>query len=109
MKNFVANGNSLQITAPVGGVVGGSIYAQGKIIGVVVADAAEGDRFTLNVTGAFSDVPKATGESWAVGDMLYLKADGTALTKTASSNTFAGYAYADAQSADVLGSILLSH
>jgi predicted RecA/RadA family phage recombinase len=109
MKNFVANGESLQLTAPVGGVVGGSILAQGKIIGIVVASAAEGEKFTLKICGAYDTVPKATGEAWTVGDMLYLKADGTALTKTSTSNTFAGYAYADALSADVIGSILLAH
>lgn len=109
MKTFVANGNSLQLVAGAGGVVGGSIIAQGKIVGVVVADAAEGEQFTLSIVGAHAGLPKAAGEAWAVGDMLYLKADGTSLTKTAAGNTFAGYAYDAAQNADVTGSILLSH
>jgi predicted RecA/RadA family phage recombinase len=109
MKNFVANGESLQLTAGVGGVVGGSIKAQGKIVGIVVASAAEGEKYTLKICGAYDTVPKATGEAWIVGDMLYLKADGSELTKTSTSNTFAGYAYADALSADTTGSIKLSH
>ncbi|WP_153799069.1 DUF2190 family protein [Foetidibacter luteolus] len=109
MKNFRANGDSIQPIAGVGGVVGGSIIAIVSLVGIVVADAAEGEAYTLQLKGAFSDVPKATGESWAVGDKLYLKADGTSLTKTATNNTFAGYAYATAQSADTIGSILLAN
>lgn len=109
MKNFVAKGESLQIAAPSGGVVGGAVVKIGSIIGIAVADAAEGEQVTVSIAGAYSDVPKAAAEAWTTGDTLYLKADGSSFTKTATSNVFAGYAYADAASADVLGSILLSH
>jgi predicted RecA/RadA family phage recombinase len=109
MKNFIANGESVQIIAPAGGVIGGQLFKQGNIIGLVVADAIEGEQFTLKVKGAYGDVPKVAGEAWINGDTLYYKADVMALTKTAAGNTFAGYAYADALAADVTGSILLSH
>lgn len=93
--------------APVGGVTGGKILAIGKLVGVAVASALEGEMFTFKVRGAFSDIPKAAAEAWAIGDMLYLKADGSELTKTATSNTYAGVAYAVAAAPDVKGSILL--
>lgn len=109
MKNFVANGNSLQIPAPAGGLVGGQVVAVGKVVGVVVASAAEGEQCTVQIRGAFNDLPKETGTAWSRGDMLYLKADGSSLTKTATSNTFAGYAYEDAAAGDAKGSLLLSH
>lgn len=109
MKNFVANGESLQLVAPVGGVVGGQIVKAGTLIGVVVADAAEGETFTLKIKGAYSDLPKAAGTAWAVGDMLYWDAANSVLNKTSAGNTFAGYAYADALAADIVGSVLLSH
>jgi predicted RecA/RadA family phage recombinase len=109
MKNFVSNGESLQLTAPVGGVIGGALIKQGDIVGVVVADALEGDKFTLKIKGAYSGVPKAAAEAWTVGDSLYLKADGSALTKTSDANTFAGYAYSNALAADVIGDVLLAH
>lgn len=109
MKNFVANGDSIQLIAGVGGVVGGSIVKQGSLIGVVVASAAEGDQYTLSLKGAYESLPKATGAAWVVGDMLYWDATNSVLTKTGTNNTFAGYAYAAAQSGDALGSILLSH
>jgi len=109
MKNFVSNGESLQIIAPSGGVVGGQIYKQGSVIGVVVADAAEGDQFTLKIEGAYSGLPKAAGEAWSAGDSLYWDATNSVLTKTATSNTLAGYAFNAALSADVIGDILLLH
>lgn len=109
MKNFVAKGESLQIAAPVGGVVGGAVVKIGAIIGIAVADAAEGEQVTVSINGAYSDVPKEAGTAWAAGDTLYLLADGSAFSKTSAGNTFAGYAYADAAAADVVGSILLSH
>jgi predicted RecA/RadA family phage recombinase len=109
MKNKVKDGKDLQVAAPVGGYTGGMIYAVGKLVGVAVSTVAEGELCTLDLSGAFNNVPKAASESWAIGDMLYLKADGTALTKTSTSNTFAGYAHAVAASDAVVGEILLSH
>jgi predicted RecA/RadA family phage recombinase len=109
MKNFIAAGNSIQVTAPVGGLIGGKLFKQGAIIGVVVADAAEGSEATIKISGAYSDCLKIAGTAFTKGDTLYYKDDGTGLTKTATSATFAGYAYADAASGDVLCSILLSH
>lgn len=107
MKNFVGNGNTVQLTAPVGGVVGGAIYGVGGIIGVIVADAAEGDQVTLQVKGMFESVKKKAGEAWAIGDKLYYDPATGELTKTAGSLQLAGFALAAALSADVVGSILL--
>lgn len=108
MKNFVANGASIQLVAAAP-VVGGSLVKQGSLIGVVVADAAIGQSYTVKIDGVYNNCPKIAAEAWAVGDMLYLKADLTGLTKTSAGNTFAGYAYEAALAADVVGSILLSH
>lgn len=107
MKNFIQGAGSIQLTAPVGGVDGGQLYKQGSLIGVVVSDAAEGEQFTLMLQGAFTDVPKTTGQAWGVGDMLYFETTGSTLTTTSSSNTWAGYAYAAALSADATGAVLL--
>lgn len=109
MKNFVQKGSNIQLTAPVGGVVGGQAYKQGSLIGVVVASAAEGEQFTLQLEGAFSDLPKETGTAWAIGDPLYWDAGNSRFTKTASANTFAGYAHTAALSAAADGVVLLSH
>ncbi len=109
MKNFIADGNSLQIAAPSGGVTGGAGYLVGKIFTVAVATAAENEQVTMMTKGAYRGLAKATGEAWVVGDMLYYSTTNSNLTKTSSGNTFAGYAYSAAQSADAIGDILLSH
>lgn len=107
MKNFVQEAGSIQLAAPVGGVVGGQLFKQGSLIGVVVSSADEAENFTLMLEGAYDNVPKKTGEAWGVGDMLYFETASSSLTTTATSNTFAGYAYAAALTADTTGSVLL--
>ena len=111
MKNFVANGNSIQIVAPVGGVVGGQPYKQGSLMGIVVADAAEGEYFTLNLTGAYTGVLKTAGTAWAIGDQLYWDVATSSFTKTSNSgaNIPAGFAYTAALSAATTGDVILSN
>ncbi|MFN3943899.1 MAG: DUF2190 family protein [Allosphingosinicella sp.] len=91
MKNFVQEGVSLDWTAPAGGVTAGKAVKIGAAIVMPATDAAEGERFAGWVEGVY-EVDKATGAAWAEGDALYLLADGSAFTKTASGNTKAGYA-----------------
>lgn len=107
MKNYIQENDSIQLTAPVGGVVGGQLYKQGSLVGVVVNSAAEGEQFTLMLEGAFDNVAKKTGESWNVGDMLYYETASSSLTTTVSSNTWAGYAFYTAASGATAGAVLL--
>lgn len=108
MNNFIANGNSLQVIAPAGGVVGGQSYKVGKLVGVVVADAAEGEQFTLKLTGVYSDIKKKAGEAWTVGAKLYFNAD-SELELTPANGDFAGYAYEAALLAATVGTVLLAN
>lgn len=108
MNNFIANGQSLQVIAPVGGVVGGQSYKVGKLVGVVVADAAEGSQFTLKLSGVYSDIKKKAGEAWAVGDKLYFNVTDE-LELTAANGEFAGYAYEAALAGAVIGTVLLAN
>lgn len=97
--NFVAAGNSIEVTAPVGGVVGGAVYKQGEFIGVVEATAAEGEIFTLHLAGAWT-VPKATSLVITKGDKVYWDvADGN-FNKTSTDNFYAGKAFSTAASND---------
>lgn len=107
MTNFIANGHSLQVIAPVGGVVGGDLFKQGALVGCVVASAAEGQQFTLVLMGAFGSLKKVAGEAWVIGDKIYLKNDGSGLSKDSTNATFAGFAYSIAESTAVVGDILL--
>lgn len=104
MQNFRSNGHSVQLPAPVGGVVGGQTYKAGKLVGVVVADALESELFTLVIKGEYQ-VKKKAAEAWTAGDQLYFD---SATGECSKDNTkeFAGYATADALAADVLGYIV---
>jgi len=106
MKNFVQPGEALDLTAPTGGVVAGMMYKIGAIIAVAAAAAAEGAAFAGYVEGVF-DLPSDTGAAWAVGDTVYLLANGAAFTKTATSNTKAGVAVTAKASAETTGRIRL--
>lgn len=107
MKNYIQENDSIQLIAPVGGVDAGQLYKQGSLVGVVVSSAEEGEKFTLMLEGAFDNVPKKTSESWNVGDMLYYEVASSSLTKTVSSNTWAGYAFYEAASDADKGAVLL--
>jgi len=108
MNNFIGNGQSIQSIAPVGGVVGGQAYKVGKLVGVVVADAAEGSQFTLKLTGMYSDIKKKAGEAWTIGAKLYYNATNE-LELTAANGDFAGYAMDAALAAAVIGTVLLAN
>lgn len=106
MKNFVQEGVSLDLVAPTGGVIAGMAYLIGSIIAVAATTAAEGEEFAGWTEGVF-DLPTDTGAAWAVGDKVYLLADGSAFTKTATANTKAGLAVAAKASGETTGRIKL--
>lgn len=93
-KNFVQEGKKLTLTAPTGGVKGGALVKVGDLVGVSQFDADAGQDFVMAVCGVYKDLPKrshASEEAIAVGDSLYLDADGgasstPALSKVSTSN-----------------------
>lgn len=106
MKNYVQEGQSVDLTAPSGGVVGGSAYKVGAIICIAAAAAAVGETFVGYVEGVY-DVPKATGAAWSEGDVVYWDDTAKNFTKTTTSNTKCGYAVAGALSGATSGRIRL--
>lgn len=108
MKNYVQRGDTLTVAAPSGGVVSGAAVVIGNLRGFASATAAEGEDVAISRTGVFTTAIKAAGVAWAVGDLIYLKADGTEFNKTATANTLFGFAAAPAGSADTTGSICLT-
>ena len=70
-KNYVQDGDVLQLTAPTGGVVSGGIYAIGTLVVVAIADAAAGEKFAAKPNGVWS--VETTG-TLAAGDAVGLKA-----------------------------------
>lgn len=106
MRRYVQEGNALDLTAPTGGVVSGSVYKIGSILCLAGITAAVGKSFPGWTEGVY-DVPKATGAAWAEGDLLYWDDTAKAFTKTATANTKAGVAVKAAASADTEGRIKL--
>ena len=105
-KNYVQHGKVLPLTAPAGGVISGMAYAIGALFGVAEFTAAAGDQFELDTTGVRT-LPKATGQAWAEGDVLYFDPAAGNLTKTAGSLKKVGVAVAAAVAADTFGDVKL--
>lgn len=109
MKNLVQKGDTLVVAAPAD-VLSGGLVVVGSLIGVAVTDALSGANVPIvNGGQVFSSLPKATGETWAVGDVLYYNSSNKNLTKTSSGNTKAAIAFGVAASGDTVGTAKLLH
>lgn len=106
MNNFKHKGVTLDLVAPVGGVVSGKTVKINSIIAIPGKTAAEGQPFAGTVEGVF-DVDAKTGQAWAAGVTLYWDDAAKVYTTTAAGNTKAGYAVADKDAAAAVGSIKL--
>jgi len=69
MKNFIAKGDTLELTAPAGGVVSGSPVLIGSLLVIPVADAAVGEKFAGLAEGV-ADVAKLSSDVVVEGDKL---------------------------------------
>ena len=70
MKSFDSRGDVFEVTATAA-VASGSIQAIGNLKGIAQAAAANGEKYALVVEGVVR-VPKASGDSFAVGDSIDL-------------------------------------
>lgn len=107
MKNYVKEGNMLTAPAPAGGVVSGTPYLIGAILGIAASTQAAGTDTEFRVTGVFI-VPKATGQAWTVGTRLYWDATNKNLTTIATGNILVGCVAAAAVSTDTAGMVRLN-
>lgn len=106
MNNFVQPGEVQTFTAPAGGVTAGQALQIGGLLGIVAADAAADAECEVKIRGVFT-VPKATGQVWAEGALVYFKDASDHFTTTATNNRLAGWVVAAAASADATGQIYL--
>lgn len=106
MKNFVHEGDALDLVAPSGGVTSGKGVKIAAIIAIAAVTAAAGETFAGYVRGVF-DVDSDTGTAWAVGDIVYWDDTNKVFTKTSTSNTKAGYVAAAKASGGTTGRIRL--
>lgn len=75
-------------------------------IGIAINDIEADASGPVMITGVH-ELAAETGVAWEEFDRLYW--DGTKLTKTSSTNTYAGRAYAVKASADAVGQVILNH
>ncbi|MCW0983059.1 DUF2190 family protein [Agrobacterium sp. BT-220-3] len=104
MKNYIQEGDILNLTAPAGGLASGQAHMFGDLFGVAAAAAAEGAKVAVSLEGVFS-LPKATGASLTEGQKVYWIAADKKVTATANGNTLIGHAArpaaADAVTAEI--------
>lgn len=106
-KNFVQVGSTISCVAPSGGVVGGLAYLLTNLLVVALSTAAVGESFEGKVDGVWKDMPKATGQTWAFGVVLYWDDTAKKFTTTSTSNKRVGVALAAAASGDTVGTVRL--
>lgn len=87
-SNSVQRGDVVTVTAPSGGVVSGALVVVGRIVGVAMTTAAQGDPVEVATQGVFTLVKGATVTS--PGGPVY-HSSGT-VTPTASTNKEVGIA-----------------
>lgn len=88
MKNFIAVGNTLTITAT-SNIASGAGVLVGSLFGVAAGDIANGAEGVINLTGVY-DLPKTASQAWTVGAPVYWT--GTACTTTEGTNKLIGAA-----------------
>lgn len=92
MKNFIAVGNTLTITAAADTASGSGVLV-GSLFGVAAGDIANGAEGVINLTGVYN-LPKAPSQAWTVGAPIYWDAGNTRCTNVASTNVPIGCAVA---------------
>lgn len=106
MDNFIQPGNVVEFTAPAGGVTSGVPVQIGQLVVVPAVTAAADARFNGQIVGVFT-MPKATGEVWAEGAVVYFDAIEGEFTRTAAGNIQAGAAVAAANTSATTGLVRL--
>lgn len=81
MRNYVQPGDSLELTAPAGGVTSGVPKVIGDLFVVPSISAAAGSRFIGKTDGVF-ELPKVSAQAWTEGAAIYFN-PGTGLCSTA--------------------------
>ena len=96
MKNYIQHGEVITITAGAD-ITGGSMVVVGSLVGIAVRDIANGANGEVSLEGVYEVGKEA--DDIAIGAKLYYKSSTGTVTTTATSNTFAGYAFAAAGTA----------
>jgi predicted RecA/RadA family phage recombinase len=107
MRTFVAPGDTVTVTASRTAAMDQGMLVGTGIFGITQQPATSGQPVALRRTGLFVGVPKATGQAWTLGNIVYWDNTNFVFTTTASGNTLRGSIAAAAASGDTVGSVLL--
>ena len=108
MKNFVAHGDTVTITAAAA-VLSGAGVLQGSLFGVATTDIAAGAEGVIALTGTYN-FAKAPSQAWSVGALIYWDAANNRCTNVAGSLKLIGVCVApvSAGAGDVVGTVRLN-
>lgn len=90
MKNYIQKGDTLELTAPAGGVVAGTAYKIGDMILVAMVTAAAGEKVSFSRTGVFSLAKESTTAAFAEGEKVYFDSGSELMDEQAVGRFFAG-------------------
>jgi len=107
--DYVQPGDSITFAAAPSALVAGEWLLVQELLGVVKESAASGAPYVLQVRGVFRNAPKATGQTWTAGEVLYWHPTNDNWTVTLTGAYQKGYAAADAASAAAIGTVLLTN
>lgn len=107
MQNFKQPGDTVTLTAPAGGVVGGLGYKIGQLFVVAMGSVAAGLDFEGRTTGVI-ELVKDNGNAWTEGQLLYWDNLADNVTTVSTLNLLIGTAVDVVIQADVLGEVLLN-
>jgi predicted RecA/RadA family phage recombinase len=86
MKNFIARGEALEITAGADIASGAGVVVNG-LFGVAAGAIANGARGIINLTGVYA-LPKIGSQAWQIGQRVFW--NGTAATNAGNAGIYIG-------------------
>jgi predicted RecA/RadA family phage recombinase len=108
MNIFRSPGKVMTFIAPAGGVQSNQVVLIGALVVVATTSAAAAQPFAGMSEGVFGPAPKAAGQAWAEGALLYWDSTANNFTTTVGASTRrAGCAAAAALAADTTGQVRL--
>lgn len=106
MKNFVQPGDTLNLTAPAGGVTSGVPVIIGDLFVIPATSAPAGSQFAGKTDGVY-ELPKVSAQAWGEGAALYYN-PATGLFSTGGPGRLVGVAAAAAANPSALGWVRLN-
>lgn len=107
MKKYSHSGNPLTFLAPAA-LTKDVPYLLGVLVVIPCETFASGAQADAMTSGVFFSMPKATGEAWTAGAVLYWDNSAGKFTTTSTNNTKCGVAQAIAASGDTTGPVFLT-